>query len=244
MSGGPRNAIIVAGHSVVTDFSRLEEDAGWALLDFQRGEPKKYIGHVRRATELAATDPASLLIFSGGQTRASAGPRSEAQSYWSIADHYAWFGAPAVRDRAITEEFARDSFENLLFGICRFREYTGQWPDGVTMVSWHFKRERFGLHRAAIRWPEERFHYEGANNPDRLQQALASEENAIGAYSDDPYSGSAKFRGKRADRNPFRRQHGYATSCPELTALFEWAGPQLYTGPVPWDILGSAKEAV
>jgi hypothetical protein len=230
----PRRAIIVAGHSVVVDFNRIEEDAGWALLDFQRGEPKKYIEHVRRAAELAHGDPSSLLIFSGGQTRAAAGPRSEAQSYWGTADHFEWFGMAAVRERAITEEFARDSFENLLLGICRFREFTGRWPEAVTLVSWEFKRRRFGLHREAIRWPEDRFSYTGANDPDDLAQALASEQRAVRAYTEDPYSSGPVFRAKRAERNPFRRQHGYRVSCPELIPLFDWPGPERFPGPLPW----------
>jgi hypothetical protein len=230
----PCAAILVAGHSVVVDFHQVERDAGWALLDFQRGEPGKYIEHVRRAVELAAADPAALLIFSGGQTRAAAGPRSEAQSYWGVADHFGWFGMPQVRSRAITEEFARDSFENLLLGICRFREYTGRWPDAVTLVSWEFKRGRFAMHREAIRWPEARFRYMGANNPDDLPQALEAEARAVHAYTADPYSSGGFFRAKRAERNPFRRQHGYDVSCPEVIELFQWAGPGRFEGALPW----------
>jgi hypothetical protein len=31
-------------------------------------------------------------LFSGGETRKDAGPRSEAQSYWAIAESKGWFG--------------------------------------------------------------------------------------------------------------------------------------------------------
>jgi len=234
INGNLRNAVIVAGHSVVVDFNRVEEDSGWALLDFQRGEPKKYIEHVRRAVEEASADPAALILFSGGQTRAAAGPRSEAQSYWGVAEHFQWFDLQQVRGRATTEEFARDSYENLLLGICRFREYTGNWPAAVTLVSWAFKRARFDLHRTAIGWPADRFRYIGANDPDDLPQALVSEQNAIRAYTGDPYSSGPAFRKKRMDRNPFRRQHGYAVCCPELTHLLGWAGPRQFDGHLPW----------
>jgi hypothetical protein len=47
----------------------------------------------------AAANPAALLLFSGGATRAAAGPLSEAVSYWSVANALAWFDAPSVRDR-------------------------------------------------------------------------------------------------------------------------------------------------
>lgn len=38
-----------------------------------------------------------------------------------------------VRSRALTEEHARDSFENLLFSVCRFRELTGRYPQNITV---------------------------------------------------------------------------------------------------------------
>ena len=50
--------------------------------------------------------------------------------------------ASAGRRRAHTEEFARDSFENLLFSLCRHRELTGGYPQRLTVVSLPFKRER------------------------------------------------------------------------------------------------------
>jgi hypothetical protein len=38
-----------------------------------------------------------------------------------------------VRWRTLTEEHARDSFENLLFSVCRFRELTGTYPYNITV---------------------------------------------------------------------------------------------------------------
>jgi hypothetical protein len=38
------------------------------------------------------------------------------------------------RDRVQTEEFARDSFENLLFSICRFRQVSQKYPERITIV--------------------------------------------------------------------------------------------------------------
>jgi hypothetical protein len=224
----------VAGHAVLLRTKNLSADSSWSLLDFQRGEPPFYIEHVRTAIDLAASDEESLLIFSGGPTRHSAGPRTEAFSYWTTADRYAWFGNPAVARRAVLEEFARDSFENLLFSICRFREIAGKYPEHVTLVSWGFKEQRFGLHRSAIGYPAAQFSYAGPNNPRDLAQALASERNAIEAYTQDPYSSGDRFCKKRDERNPFRRQHGYALSCPELAALLKHRGPEPYNGPWPW----------
>lgn len=39
----------------------------------------------------------------------------------------------SVRWRAMTEEHARDSFENILFSVCRFRELTGTYPHNITV---------------------------------------------------------------------------------------------------------------
>lgn len=99
--------------------------------------------HIQRGVAIAASDNASLLVFSGGETRAAAGPRSEASSYWEAADALGWYGRPAVRGRSLLEVHARDSFENLLFSLCRFREASGRYPSRVTVVSFGFKRRRF-----------------------------------------------------------------------------------------------------
>lgn len=210
-------------------------DDNWVLLDFQRREAPCYARHVRCGVELAAADPQSLLIFSGGQSRQEAGPISEAYSYFWVAQHFDWFGHRNVAGRSITEEFARDSFENLLFGLCRFKECTGRYPEHASFVSWAFKRERFELHRESIRWPANRFAYAGANDPPEIGQAVEAEARTRAGYIADPYSSGGQYRAKREARNPFRRQHGYGASCPELTGLLGHVGPEPYRGPVPWD---------
>lgn len=184
--------------------------------------------------ELTAADPDTALVFSGGPTRVDAGPRSEAASYHFVAEHYAWFGTPEVARRAVIEDFSRDSFENLLFSLCRFNECFGRYPEQVTMVSWAFKERRFGLHREAIVFPADRFRYAGPNNPRDLEQALASERSAIEAYTRDPYSSGERFRRKRDERNPFRRRNGYSLSCPEVVGLLNHEGPEMFHGDVPW----------
>lgn len=107
-----------------------------------------------------------------GQTRGPAGPRSEGESYWLIAESMlrndANSSTPSseeedddyylpLRDRLVVEEYARDSHENLLFSLCRFYEMTGQYPSSVTVIGFEFKRKRFqDIHRASIRYPAEK----------------------------------------------------------------------------------------
>jgi hypothetical protein len=226
--------ILVAGHAVPYRMDQLHEDSGWFLKHFQSGDGPLYRDHVKRAVQEAAADPTSLLVFAGGQTDERAGPRSEAQGYWLIADHHHWYGTPEVAARATTEEFSLDSFHNLLYGLCRFRECTGRYPQRVTAIGWGFKQERFRLHAEALRFPTVRFHYVGVNEPAGLDEARHFEALRTADFRNDPYGASAELAAKRAGRNPFRRQHGYQGSCPELASLLQHTGPKLYPGPLPW----------
>lgn len=239
--------VVVAGHAVYVaeGFDDPAADASWCLHPFQRGEPDRYLGQIRRGVELAAANERTLLLFSGGQTRADAGPRSEASGYFRLARHFGFWGHESVGERASTEEYARDSLENLLFGIARFRQCTGRIPREVTVVSWPFKEERFGLHVAALRFPEERFHFEGHGEPLDPDGTLAGESQAVAAFRDDPYGCRTSPEGtpaaecvllgdKRARRDPFARVVPYAESCPELADLLAHRGPERFAGPLPW----------
>jgi len=230
--------IIVACHAVYVaeEFTDPLSDSSWFLQDFQKSEPPFYVEHIRRGVELADDDKKALLVFSGGQTRYEAGPKSEAQSYWMIADHFKWWFKINVKLRATTEEFARDSFENLLFSICRFKECVGKYPKQIIVVSWAFKKKRFELHREAVRFPKYKFVFEGVNNPVDLEGAIKGEEkNGIGPFSKDPYGCTEPLASKRKKRNPFNRQHGYLTSCPELDGLLRHCGSEIYKENLPWD---------
>lgn len=208
--------ILVAGHAIPRNFNSLDTDEGWYLKDFQTGEARFYVEHVRHGVKSAAADPDSLLLFAGGQTDVEAGPRTEGQGYWLVADHFAWFGEPAVKARASTEEFSMDSLENVLFGICRFKEMTGAYPESMVAVGWKFKGERFRMHCDAVRFPLERLRYEGVGDPPLLERNLHFEELRRKMFEADPFGRSAEAAAKKRARNFGRRQHGYLASCPEM----------------------------
>jgi hypothetical protein len=228
-----KNLVLVAGHAIPYRFDRLDTDEGWYLKHFQAGESGLYVTHVQKGVELAAVDPEWLLLFAGGQTEGLAGPRCEGQGYWLVADYFDWFGHQ-VRERATTEEFSLDSFQNLLFGLCRFYEVTGAFPEKVTVVGWQFKGARFDLHRQALRFPAARFRYVGANDPPELEKNLHFETARRETFVADPYGAGPEPVAKRAARNVYRRQHGYAASCPDLAELLRYTGPAIYASPVPW----------
>jgi hypothetical protein len=230
-----RTLVLVAGHAIPRHFDRLDQDDGWYLKHFQQGEGGLYVDHVRVGVELAAGLSESVLVFAGGQTDPAAGPRSEGQGYWLVAEHYDWFGQTAVRDRATTEEFSLDSFQNVLFGLCRFKEVTGQYPEKLIAVGWKFKGARFDLHREAVRFPAARYEYVGVNDPPELERNLPFEAQRKEMFQLDPYGAGEEPVSKRLARNAGRRQHGYGVSCPELSGLLSYKGPQLYRGRLPWD---------
>ena len=240
--------ILVAGHAVYIgkNSSAADKDESWTLKNFQKGEPPRYIEHVRFAVELTASLPNSLLVFSGGQTRLEAGPRSEGQSYWLLAEQFSWWGHLAVRDRSTAEEFARDSFENLLFGIARFRECTGHYPRSIAVVGWKFKRERFDFHRQTVRWPDDdqHFKYQGVNDPDDLDGSLQGEAKVLTAFKQDPFGTEEPLRSKRDRRNPFHQKAPYAETCPEIASLLNPTPTNKETTEnlLPWEFSTTNKD--
>jgi len=259
--------ILVAGHAVVLA-EALDgvdmHDTLWYLEHYQRDQdlPGALVGHIRRGVEAAAADPRALLVFSGGQTRPAAGPRDEGSSYYRVAEHYGWWGhttpttsrlavrslRAAGRDspipvpqRTVTEDFAADSFQNLLFSLCRFKEVVGRYPSRVTVVSFTFKRRRFqDLHRAALRFPLSHFNFLGLQPPawsrfDLAEAERGETENAARSYEEDPYGcHTPALAAKRDARNPFRRTTPYPLSCPDIRTLLEWCGPGLFPDALPW----------
>jgi hypothetical protein len=230
---GCRNLVVVAGHapfkeSVTTIPAHPEQDDCWVLQPFQRGEPPLYIDHIRRGVDLLRDDPHALLICSGGYTRREAGLRwSEAATYAALAAHFRWWmgegntsSQPELASRIATEDFSRDSFENLLFSLCRFQQLTGDYPRRVTLVSWEFKAARFDWHRAAVRFPADRFRYEGCHQPLILDEGLKGEAVTLREFMENRYGGSRAMVATRAGRNPFNRRHDFER-CPGMEKFFE-----------------------
>ena len=90
------NLVMVAGHSIYTSSSceQIDKEDSWFLESYQKnpGQASTFVAHIKEGIESAARDDEALLLFSGGETRKDAGPRSEAQSYWMVAESKGWFG--------------------------------------------------------------------------------------------------------------------------------------------------------
>lgn len=243
--------VMVAGHAIYIgkswDEQSMRNEDNWILQSFQRGQVPNFLSHIQRGVELAANDSSALLLFSGGQTKESAGPRSEGLTYWLIADAENWYGEQTVKNRTLAEEYARDSMENLLFSICRFRQVVGRYPHTIKVVSFGFKEFRFvEVHRKALRFPKHRFEFHGID-PDGVEgmHGLAARERAqaMEPFIGDPFGcNTPVLSDKKETRNPYIRFHPYPQGCPELAGLFSFCGRSVYTGPLPWDPRVNPKE--
>lgn len=238
--------IIVPGHAVlkINQINKADtSDNSWYLLPYQRnvGYPEIIMSHIKNAILTTAMDPYSILVFSGGETRKDVGPISEGLSYYYVAKNQHWFPKEMIDNRVITEEYARDSFENLLFSICRFKEVTGNYPSRITVVGFDFKSNRFiNLHRKALGFSETKFKYIGLKPVSyrfNYKNAVVGEEVAVKEFEHDMYGCQDKdLVVKRIKRNPFSRTVPYIISCPEMKGLLEWCGPRLYDfTSLPWN---------
>ncbi|KAI0930547.1 hypothetical protein AcV5_007232 [Taiwanofungus camphoratus] len=183
--------IIVPGHAIWkgTDATRRLSDEEWILEPYQRGGGRvaAFYHHILSGVDLAREDENALLVFSGGQTRRTS-TTTEAESYMRLAlaagvlpVHSPSAREPSPALRATTENYALDSYQNLLFSIARFHEYTGRYPEQITVVGYEMKRRRFiDLHRAALRWPKTRFHYIGIDAEG--DEGAKAREGEVGPY--------------------------------------------------------------
>lgn len=234
--------IIVPCHGIYKIGQPPHKQESWYLADFQLegNDHLCFLDHLDLALAELKKDPNSYLIISGGETKKEAGPTSEAFSYYAIIEKSVKedFGV----DRVTTENYARDSFENVIFLICRFYEVWKKYPEYITIVGFEFKRDRFlELHLSqALRFPRDKVNYIG-NSPapsfptieqkEKYFNDLQSSEyvNAVQEFEKDWYGVQQKLKTKRKKRNPFSRLHGYTWS----NSVIEYFLRQISDGQKP-----------
>lgn len=231
--------IVCAGHSVKKPGGDPLTEEGLVLLPYQKDGQHFLLFqmHIRRCLELVRDylkdgwQP--YLVFSGGISRNDS-PFSEAETYLEIAERLSEW-KPEYRDLVVLESFARDSYENCLFGLAAGFSVSQAIPTEVVMVSFAFKGQRFGYHAAAMGLIPEgvndraskdvpKFRFVGVGNPPGLGGALVGEANAVKLFLFDPHGLSAECNSKRTERNPLNRQHNYSESVagwPLITSLLK-----------------------
>jgi len=246
--------IIVAGHSIGKSIKKISSRPDdWNIKSFQTKEIKTFLTHIATGILIAKYNKKGTLIFTGGQTQESAGPFTEGQSYWYVANIMKWLDNDDIRKRSTTEEFARDSYENLIFSICRYHEFTSKYPKYITLISYPYKHYRFfNLHREALKYPKNKFQFVGINHdlidtdkPSDLFPESISEmpddlpsfevEHSINNFKEDPYGCKGVLLEKKIDRNPFKRNNPYSKSCPELKEILEYCKTNEIINEIQWD---------
>lgn len=160
-------------------------EPNWLLAPFQKadeatgkpGEHETFLAHAKAGLDAltigtdAEHPPKSLLILSGGATQQSKTAMSEARSYYhallaeELTEGHLHGGRAHhmfSKGYILLEEYATDSYQNLLFSILLFRQRTGKYPKQIRIITHAFKVRRFlELHAPTIRWPKDRVQVQG-----------------------------------------------------------------------------------
>lgn len=231
--------ILVPCHSIWKGGEDLGRNPNeWYLSSYQveGKDHMSFIDHLLLAEESLIEDEKAILIISGGKTKAEAGPISEAESYQrllkSIWDRRPQMSEGSLEDRVHIEPYARDSFENVLFLICKFHDICNEYPKLVTICGFDFKKNRFvHLHLGkALGFNPLRVQYKG-NSPMPSHQGtereayfedIALNEGIVyDLFSKDLYGLSSSLVSKRNSRNPFRETHEYKSDNPAISFILE-----------------------
>lgn len=240
------------------------DERNWHLASFQQSSPKTgklgehetFLAHVDAGLEALVTGPLasqSLLVLSGGPTKSSLTPLSEARSYYNAAlAQAAAQGQPGggtakvLYDggRIVLEEHATDSFQNLLFSILLFRRTTGRYPKDICVITHAFKSKRFlELHAPAIRWPSSRVRVQGIDpvmSLEEYEDTVSGEERFGRApWKEDPL-GVGEFLTKKRISRGWKED-----TTQELGDGLEDNVQQLLSGTLPsqlpWEGLANAS---
>lgn len=188
----PRNPLILCCHGVY--------DRGEIYSEFPEDKPI-FENQLRESIRNVQTHVYDLLIISGGFTKKEL-EKSEAQG---MVDWASDLRLNIRKIPFILEEYARDSFENTLFSMCRFYQEYNQFPEGIGVCSWKFKEPRFRIFADALFLPN--YSFVGVGNRDNL---TCTEPELLEMIRDDPFQRNPALVVKRNGRNPWGKSNPYA----------------------------------
>ncbi|KAK1861926.1 hypothetical protein I4F81_004504 [Pyropia yezoensis] len=157
-----------------------------------------------------------------------------------VAGHAVFHGAPSPAAAAHPSAWTLAPFqateapdyENVLFALAAFHTATGAYPATLTVVSWPFKRVRFGDHVATLRWPADRYAFLGVGVPSDAATAEVGERATRRLFGEQPYGGWGVLWAKRLARSWGGQKVG---GWGALDGLVAWRGPEPYPGTLPWE---------
>ncbi len=99
----PTALLIFSGGAWSSPWASLERNSSLRLLLVEGIGSCVRQSHAMALLTVCCVTFLTFPLRPGGQTRAGAGARSEAQSYRNVAQARGWFGHPNVQSRAVTE---------------------------------------------------------------------------------------------------------------------------------------------
>ncbi|KAI3406404.2 hypothetical protein KGF56_000885 [Candida oxycetoniae] len=251
----PNHLVIVPCHAIWKGRQKLDQNE-WYLAEFQLegNDHLCFIDHIQQAVHQIKRDTRAHLIISGGETKKVAGPIAEATSYYQLLQEIV-NNDQQILAKVDIEVFARDSFENVLFSLCRFYELFQIYPDKITIIGFEFKRNRFvHLHlMKALGVAQNDIEFIG-NEPkpqgtakkiaSYLQDLEASEQkHAWQLFVKDWYGIGQTLRDKKRKRNPFNRRHNYISTNPLIAEFLKEISDDYNSTKTNEEISSLLKEA-
>lgn len=243
--------VIVCCHATFASNGNIHNEDNWILKDFERGDAKAhkpsktgtFTSHVSAGVALCENRmDSTLLIFSGGRTTDS--DRSEADGYYEVLRGL-FHPQPIPSSLIIAkEEYATDSYQNLLFSILKFQKLVGRYPEDITLITHAFKERRFlELHAPAIKWPSSKLRVQGINPPFTLEELENTQklehEHAYDLFIKDSYGGRPPLSDKRKARNWKAGVVQELVDDERVRELLAWdggeSGKDVFTGKLPWE---------
>ena len=215
-----QNLIIIPGHAIYTGQKKEDIYFSNKWIGTYQGyrfedEVPLYVDHIRQGIIKANDDLLALLVFSGGLTRKKklfkeedVHPITEAQGSYNIAEQFEWFRCIHIKQRVELENYALDSYDNLLFSLCVFNKKYHKYPKNVFVYGLSFKKERYLFHADVIRRdleiePHFKFYYFGINNPPDYVMDCGSrlgEIETLELFKEDPHAEKPTLKTKKEER--------------------------------------------
>ncbi|TID29471.1 hypothetical protein CANINC_001951 [Pichia inconspicua] len=141
-------------------FSKVLDANNWLMASFQKESEDQvsFVKHIEMSLlELHENIGDSVLVVTGGYTKPEI-EKSESAGYIEVAKSVEFLKNPYFRigTNILIEEYARDSYENVLYSICTFYKKFNKFPKKITVVGYGFKKERFvDSHLATLGYKDE-----------------------------------------------------------------------------------------
>jgi len=174
-----------------------------------------YKAQLTKAVNLLINGDYDVLIISGGYTKIEV-EKSEARGMLDWVEDLGLWPAKTRKSLILLEEYARDSFENILFSVCRFYQFFNEFPASVTSCTWEFNVERFKIFAKKLRIPN----FNVVPVGKREDQEKVAQKWTDLAKRDPLYIKQADSEEKYLRRNPWKRDHPYSQISPVFRILF------------------------